>query len=71
MMALRTGRKIDRVNKYEQDWKIKTNIVRLNIYTHKQKKEGAILTPYNAHYDYVGERGVLGLKITSNSYIKI
>ena len=64
MIALRSGREIERINNYEQNWKIKTNTAKLKIIPISRRKTADVLTPDETHYDYEGEGVVLGLKIT-------
>ena len=69
-MALQTGREINRINIYEQIWKIKTNTAKLKIIPISRRKTADVLTPDKMHYDYESEGVVLGLKVTSSGYTK-
>ena len=69
-MAFHTSREIDKINNYENKWKIRTNNAKLKIIPISRRKTADVITPNNYHYDYVQEEKVLGLTITNTGYIK-
>ena len=70
VIAFHTSREIDRINKYEKKWKIRTNNTKLKIIPISRRKTADVITPNEEHYDYVREGKVLGLTITSSGYTK-
>lgn len=69
LMAIRTANEIARINKYENQWKIRTNTEKFKIIPISRLKTGDVLVNGDL-YPYTREGRVLGLTLTSTGYKK-
>lgn len=67
IMANHTARAIENINKFEQDWKIQTNMTKFKIIPITKRKNDPVIVEGNL-LPYATEGTVLGLKITTTGY---
>lgn len=70
MAQRRTGREIENINIYEENWKIETNINKFTVIRLGSRKNEQIITHNDNIYETTNKGKILGLNITSSGYNK-